>query len=277
MPSNSRALCHRLKGLEGLHTRVFEAGDPGNPAVVLIHGATVAAWEFNPLIEELLKRGFYCLSYDLFGHGLSSKPYWQLDKTLLVKQACEVTEQLLPEQSFTLLGHSLGGAIASELATLNASKVDRLILLAPMLNFLKTSPVARLLGRPVFGRLLMYGVGRQYLRQRRHKRLDKMHLPELKKQYDEAYYAKGYWQSMLSLFQSNALGCQRSTYLQLSQQEILTQILWGQQDKVIPEIHVRQIDKILSENPLHQQTLYLSDAEHNFVLTQARRISELAF
>ena len=277
MSSTSGRLYHQTKELEGLHTQVFVEGDPKHTTVLLIHGATVAAWEFNQLVEASLTRGFHCIRYDLFGHGLSSKPYKKLNRALLINQACDIVDQYCTRQPFILLGHSLGGAIASQLAVARKEQVERLILLAPMLNFVRTSFIARLLSRPSLGKIFMQVIGRHYLRQRRHKRLNAMGLPELKIQFDEAYYSEGYWQSMQALFQSGALGCQHSTYLKLGQERLMTQILWGKLDTVIPEAHIVAIDKLLEVNPFHQKALYLSHSEHNFVLTQAGRICQLVF
>ncbi|RMC03359.1 hypothetical protein DUI87_20555 [Hirundo rustica rustica] len=100
-------------------------GDP----VLCLHGWLDNANTFDKLIP-LLPRGYYYVAMDFSGHGLSSHrpagcPYHFLDYVTDVRRVAAA----LQWKRFTLMGHSMGGAVAGMFCFLYPEMVDKLILL----------------------------------------------------------------------------------------------------------------------------------------------------
>ena len=56
-----------------IDTRVIEAGRPGSPAIVLVHGTGGRADRWIRNVDALAIAGFHVLAFDLPGHGFASK------------------------------------------------------------------------------------------------------------------------------------------------------------------------------------------------------------
>src|SRR5262245_12658001 len=63
----------KIVGGGGLNLAVYEAGKPGAPAIVLIHGFTQNFMTWDQQFSELADR-FHVVAYDFRGHGGSDKP-----------------------------------------------------------------------------------------------------------------------------------------------------------------------------------------------------------
>ncbi|XP_074934809.1 serine hydrolase-like protein 2 isoform X2 [Phalacrocorax aristotelis] len=100
----------------------------GHP-VLCLHGWLDNANTFDKLIP-LLPRDCYYVAMDFSGHGLSShrpagSPYHFLDYVSDVRRVVAA----LQWRRFTLMGHSMGGAVAGMFCFLYPEMVDKLILL----------------------------------------------------------------------------------------------------------------------------------------------------
>jgi len=106
-------------------------GPVGGPVLVLVHGLSTPSWVFSGLIPGLTMLGFRVLTYDLYGRGLSARPKVRHDRTLFVRQLAELLDSQGLREPVSLLGYSMGGAIATVFAATHPDRVSRLILLAP--------------------------------------------------------------------------------------------------------------------------------------------------
>jgi len=61
-------------------------GPSYGPAVLLIHGATVPAWELDRLVPFLTGAGYRTSRADLLGHGYSDRPRLKYELALFVRQ-----------------------------------------------------------------------------------------------------------------------------------------------------------------------------------------------
>lgn len=110
-----------------LAARAF--GDPALPKLLALHGWLDNAASFDRL-APLLCGHFHIIALDLPGHGRSAhRPpgmwYHYIDYLGDVLAAVDA----LGWQRFGLLGHSLGGAIASMIAGIAADRIERLLLI----------------------------------------------------------------------------------------------------------------------------------------------------
>lgn len=100
--------------------------DATKPTMVFIHGAGMDRTVWGTHARYFAHRGFAVLALDLPGHGKSEGEPLSSMKDLAawivaVLDAADVA-------SATLVGHSMGGSIAIEVAANHPSRVDRLIL-----------------------------------------------------------------------------------------------------------------------------------------------------
>lgn len=122
------AITERYLTLSHGKTRVLEAG-AGAP-VILLHGAGFSegaeSWLLN--IEPLAAR-FRVLALDCLGWGMGDRLNTPYSFAYLVDHVREVQDALGLEQTH-IVGHSMGGWIASLLAYESPNRVDRLVLVA---------------------------------------------------------------------------------------------------------------------------------------------------
>jgi pimeloyl-ACP methyl ester carboxylesterase len=112
---------------DGRSLFVRHRGGSQEGALVLLHGLLDSSEGWSALCQELPCR---FVAFDLPGFGHSDAP----SQGAIAAYARDVAEglQILGVDRFTLVGHSLGGAIATAVAELMPSSVSALILLAPI-------------------------------------------------------------------------------------------------------------------------------------------------
>ncbi len=127
VPEGAYVECHN-----GQRIHYLEAGE--GPVLVLLHGSGPGASgysNFKGNYPVFARAGYRCLVLDLVGFGYSDKPQ-NVDYTLAFFVEC--VKQALDEMGVTrcsVVGNSLGGAVAIGLALAHVELVERLILLAP--------------------------------------------------------------------------------------------------------------------------------------------------
>ena len=105
----------------------YRCGGKG-PVLVLIHGITSSSASWEPVLPGLAER-FTVIAPDLLGHGQSDKPAGDYS---LASQACQLRDLMvaLGHDSATVVGHSLGGGIAMQVAYQFPELVERLVLVS---------------------------------------------------------------------------------------------------------------------------------------------------
>ena len=105
-----------------------EAGS--GPLVVLLHSSVSGARQWRRLIDDL-KPDFHVRAVNLIGYGKT--PPWRRATPQSLDDQADLVEAALPANAgaFSLVGHSLGGAIAMKLAARLRGRVTRLALLEP--------------------------------------------------------------------------------------------------------------------------------------------------
>jgi 3-oxoadipate enol-lactonase len=96
------------------------------PPLLLIHGLGYARWGWEPVVEAL-SRSFDLLLFDNRGIGESDAPPGPYTAAQLAADAVQVLDEAEVERAH-VLGTSLGGMVAQELALSYARRVDRLAL-----------------------------------------------------------------------------------------------------------------------------------------------------
>jgi poly(3-hydroxyalkanoate) depolymerase len=106
--------------------RVARIGE-GEP-LLLINGLGANLEMWQPLVRELAP-GRELIAFDLPGTGRSTRPRWPLRMPQLAQLVAELLDELGHEQ-LDVLGYSLGGIVAQELAHRTPGRIRRLILCA---------------------------------------------------------------------------------------------------------------------------------------------------
>ena len=106
--------------------------------VLLVHGLGEHAGRYDALASVVRSWGFDVRGYDQRGHGQSGgKPGTLPEPQALVTDLADVIDDVrshCPGQPLILLGHSLGGLVASRLVSLELRRVDGLVMSSPALD-----------------------------------------------------------------------------------------------------------------------------------------------
>jgi long-chain acyl-CoA synthetase len=138
---SANPLVHRTAALVRL-SAIDISPDHPQRTFVFIHGfgGQAQQWHYQLQTFSLENR---IIALDLRGHGLSDKPGRGYDMPQLVADLETALVLLKVKGKFVLVGHSFGGAIATEYALKNPDRVERLILMATAGEF-KLQPTLKL-------------------------------------------------------------------------------------------------------------------------------------
>ncbi len=111
--------------VDGRQLSYLEAGPTGGPVVLLLHGLLSDSSTWEPTMAPLAAHGFRVIALDLLGHGESDKPRigYSLDD---FADSVSAFLTILDVGPVTLIGHSLGGAIAMKFVKSHPDQVERL-------------------------------------------------------------------------------------------------------------------------------------------------------
>jgi pimeloyl-ACP methyl ester carboxylesterase len=146
--------------VNGMRIRYTVMGN--GPAVLMLHcfGGFLETWAYN---VPPLSRRFLVYAVDLPGHGLSDKP--RVDYTMgFVTECAAALLRAFGIERMSLIGHSMGGAIAISIALEMPDTVNRLVLVDSA-GLTSQLPLAyRLTSRPLAGEMIAHMVTRASLR-----------------------------------------------------------------------------------------------------------------
>src|SRR6478609_4934957 len=97
-------------------------------AIVFVHGLMSSSQTWTAQLERLADR-YRVIAPDLFGHGESAKPTGDYSLSAHAASLRDLFDAIDIERA-TLVGHSLGGGIALQMAYLFPDRVDALVLVS---------------------------------------------------------------------------------------------------------------------------------------------------
>ena len=107
----------------------YDVRGRGRP-LVLVQGVGIGRWGWEPLVDRLARR-FQVITIDNRGIGASDTPAGHFTTRAMAQDVLAVLDHADIQQA-SVLGTSLGGMIAQELALAHPERVDRLVLVATL-------------------------------------------------------------------------------------------------------------------------------------------------
>ena len=127
------------------HQRAYRKLGKG-PALLLLHGIGDSSQTWVPLMRTLAKR-YTVIAPDLLGHGESDKPRADYSVAAYANGMRDLLNVLGVERA-TVVGHSLGGGVAAQIAYQYPELVERLVLVATGGVARNVNPALRLASAP---------------------------------------------------------------------------------------------------------------------------------
>lgn len=140
----------RTGDVDGVH--YYETGPIDAPVtIVFVHGFTLAASAFYLQVEHLAGRDdVRCLLMDLRGHGATGEvPFEKCSVGGAADDVARVVEKRCPEGEMIIVGHSLGGLIALNLARrYGPQRVRGLLLISSAIESLGSKGLPKIITHP---------------------------------------------------------------------------------------------------------------------------------
>jgi pimeloyl-ACP methyl ester carboxylesterase len=114
--------------LHGHRITYREAGDPGLPVLLLVHGITSSSATWDSVIPALAEHA-HVIAPDLLGHGESDKPRADYSLGALASGLRDLLERLGHDR-VSVVGHSLGGGVAMQFAYQYYEHCERMALVS---------------------------------------------------------------------------------------------------------------------------------------------------
>jgi pimeloyl-ACP methyl ester carboxylesterase len=131
----------RTINIRGIQTHMFEAGSPATAPLLYLHDIFLGnLWQGY---HNILAQNFHVFAPDIPGFGLTERPNWMRDMSDYILYFRDLLDMLGLEKTI-LVGHSLGGWMAVELAVWYPERVEKLVLSNAAGIRVKGSPIADL-------------------------------------------------------------------------------------------------------------------------------------
>jgi pimeloyl-ACP methyl ester carboxylesterase len=130
----------RTVSTRGGRISISEAGS--GPAALMIHGLGATKVSFLPTLAALAPNGHRAIAVDLPGFGDSDKPILASYDAPFFARSMTALLDALELDRVDVIGNSMGGRVALELALSAPERVNRVVLLAPALAWLRARPFA---------------------------------------------------------------------------------------------------------------------------------------
>ncbi|GAC1344588.1 MAG: alpha/beta hydrolase [Ktedonobacteraceae bacterium] len=111
--------------VQGIATHVFEAGPPAAPPLLYLHGTNLGNLWLD--YHTALSQNFHVFAPDTPGFGLTERPDWMRDMSDYILFFRDLLDELGLAQP-RVVGHSLGGWMAAEMAVWYPERIKKLVL-----------------------------------------------------------------------------------------------------------------------------------------------------
>lgn len=270
MSSGNQKLSLSFEGCN-LSYQVKGTGEP----ILLIQGTGIHGDGWLPQVEFLVNKGFQCITFDNRGMGLSQPLIGKLAVDQMAKDALAILNHLAIKSAH-IVGHSLGGMIALQLALLAPEKIKTLSLLCTFADgsvVTKLSPWMLWVG-------IRTRLGTAAMRRKAFLKLilspdeyQKVDAPNLSKKFEPLFGHDLAESPSVVMKQLAALG-KCNLLPQLSQiPQVPTLVVTSQFDRIAPP----KCGQLISQNIVNSKYCEISNAAHGLPLTHVDLTNDLLF
>ena len=108
-------------------------GDKTGKVAILLHGKNFSGFYWERIAEELKKKGYRVIIPDQIGFGKSSKPaVYDYSFSQWAVNTVKLLDHLSVKHKVVVVGHSMGGMLASHLSYLYPERFQKMILVNPI-------------------------------------------------------------------------------------------------------------------------------------------------
>jgi pimeloyl-ACP methyl ester carboxylesterase len=208
------------------------SGPDTGRTIVLLSGATVPFYLWDPTRDALAANGFRVLRYDYFGRGFSDRPKLRYDLATYDRQLSKLLDTLGIRGPVDVAGVSMGGVIAANFADRHAERVRSLILVDPAIGLMPDTPLS--LRIPGVGEFLVTVAAPAMAKGQLDDFLHPERYPDWVERYEVQMQYKGFRRSMLATMRGDVLKRPAKSFTALAQSRIPMLILWGKADHTVP-------------------------------------------
>ncbi|MBQ7595221.1 MAG: alpha/beta hydrolase [Clostridia bacterium] len=229
------------------HYEIKGSGEP----IVLVHGFATPYFIYDKIFVFFVEKGYKVLRYDLLGRGLSERVKGRYTPELFARQLKELSDELIKEDKFILMGTSMGGAVTAAFTAMNPERVKKIFWLAPAgMNFnpplymkiANIPPLGELMFKIAGGKILLVNSCKEliYHREERDYYLEK---------FAECARYKGFFRATLSSMRHTLMKNDKTVgyYKRVSAAKIPACALWGTADKTMPYYQSEQLKQIFPD------------------------------
>ena len=221
-------------------------GSARGPVAVCVHGLTTPSFVWLAVAQGLGAMGFRVLIYDLYGRGYSDRPDGPQDAAFFATQLEELLEDQGVEGDITLLGYSMGGAIATAFGALYPERLRQLVLIAPAGLGHDLGALVRLVvrGGPLGGWVMLALFPRSFRRGCEGER----HLPSSVEGIVDLQQAELRWRGYVPAVRRSILGMVSEdlteAHADIAEAGVPVLAIWGRNDSVIPIRSMARLSEI---------------------------------
>jgi pimeloyl-ACP methyl ester carboxylesterase len=218
--------------IDGTHLRWRDSGPTDRPALLLVHGLGSSLETWQPWVEKLAQ-DYRVVSLDLPGFGLSGPDQ---GNDYSDRRTIHLLVALLDHLQIaraSLIGHSIGGRIAWQMAALAPDRVAKLVLIAPDGFASPGFEYGKAPEIPILAGALPYVLPTAMLRPYLRAALGDPHrlTAELVQRYRDMLRAPGVRRAVLQRLGQTILQDPRPLLARITAPTLL---LWGDKDQMIP-------------------------------------------
>ncbi|MBT3142055.1 MULTISPECIES: alpha/beta fold hydrolase [Roseobacteraceae] len=248
-------------------------GPVRGPIAVCVHGLTTPSFVWQGLVPGLTAMGYRVLTYDLYGRGYSDRPKDPQTADFFITQLEELLATQDITEDITLIGYSMGGAIATSYAAKHPHRVRHLVLLASAGMILTTDRMAKYIRKtPVIGDWLMMAFFPSRHRTAAEAERDlPSSVPNIVDLQQRELNYRGFIKAILSSLRNLLAQDQHNEHKTIYRAGVPVLAIWGRQDSVIP---IRAMGMLTEWSRTTRQEV-IEDAGHSLAYTHSDEIIQI--
>jgi pimeloyl-ACP methyl ester carboxylesterase len=249
-------------------TRFQIHGEQHQPTIILIHSFNGFLESWQPNIQALVKAGFKVVTYDLYGRGLSARPWGDYNLDLFRNQLKELIEVIGIEQAH-LVGGSFGSVIAADYALKFPTQVRTLSFIGPA-GWPDDGSRSPLLDVPLISDAVFHYLGQSILKPKVMAYFHKLSQHQtIVNQWEQFAAIPGFTRASLSILKNAPVFDYTYGWEQLGQMKTPILFIWGKQDVSFPFHHTSKISKLMPQAEL----IAIDEAAHWVNIEQAAQVN----